>query len=239
MVAGLLASAAAAQTTDGATGGATDPNAIQMEPLQLVPGQLPPTGTEQQAPITQAPITQAPIAPSTAPGANFPGQVQTQSQTQDVADAKGAVLRWLDKVSGTTVDLDLKNGESKTEGRLTIALGDCRYPVTDPASNAYAFLTIHDKLVTDPIFQGWMIASSPALNALDQRATMSGCCAAPCPETEGRGRARRIRPPGQRAGEPSAIVGAADLDGPEACQMRRQELRVEQPEAAPAMPSTR
>ena len=141
---------------------ATDPNAIQMQPLQLVPDQ--PQGT---APDTTQVPAPAPTAPATPAAPDFPGQTQTTKQTAVVADASGAVVRWLDKVSGDTVDLTLKKGESKTQGRITVTLGDCRYPKDDPASNAFAYLTIHDSLVTDPIFEGWMIAASPALNALD------------------------------------------------------------------------
>lgn len=98
-----------------------------------------------------------------------PGDIKMgpRYETVKVTQAPGGVVRWLDKVSGRTVDLSLADGQSKTEGRLTITLKQCRYPVEDPSSNAYAFLTIHDKQVTDPIFKGWMIASSPALDPLD------------------------------------------------------------------------
>ena len=86
---------------------------------------------------------------------------------QDVATAPGAVLRGLDKVSGTTVDLDLATGESRDFGRLNVTLSDCRYPVEDPSSNAYAHLTITDTSTGASAFDGWMIAASPALSALD------------------------------------------------------------------------
>jgi hypothetical protein len=86
---------------------------------------------------------------------------------QEVASAPGGVLRWLDKVTGETGDLDLSRGQSAERGRLTIQMDECRYPVVDPASNAYAHLTIRDALVADPVFAGWMIASSPALSAMD------------------------------------------------------------------------
>ena len=43
----------------------------------------------------------------------------------------------------------------------------CRYPAEDPASDAFAFLQITDMRGEEQVFQGWMIASSPALNALD------------------------------------------------------------------------
>ncbi|MDP4033610.1 MAG: DUF2155 domain-containing protein [Pseudorhodobacter sp.] len=86
---------------------------------------------------------------------------------QDVADAQGGILRWLDKVSGETADIELARGQVAVSGRLTIQLDACRYPVDDPASNAFAHLTITDRLITGPVFSGWMIAASPALSALD------------------------------------------------------------------------
>ena len=91
----------------------------------------------------------------------------TPAAAQEVASARGGVVRWLDKVSGELADLDLSRGQSVVKGRLTIQLDDCRYPVADPASNAYAHLTVTDSLGTKPVFTGWMIASSPALSAMD------------------------------------------------------------------------
>ncbi len=91
----------------------------------------------------------------------------TPAAAQEVAEARGAVLRWLDKLSGEVGDIDLSRGQSAERGRLTIQLDACRYPVADPASNAYAHLTILDSLRPEPVFSGWMIASSPALSALD------------------------------------------------------------------------
>jgi len=88
-------------------------------------------------------------------------------QAQETADAPGAMLRGLDKVSGIASDLEIKSGDSAAFGRLQIDLSNCRYPASDPSSNAYAHLTIHDPVVAAPVFDGWMVASSPALNALD------------------------------------------------------------------------
>jgi hypothetical protein len=91
------------------------------------------------------------------------------AQSEAVAAAPGAELRLLDKVANEVEDISLDAGASYSSGRLTITLTECRYPVDDPASDAFAFLTIHDSLLpgTVPVFQGWMIASSPALSALD------------------------------------------------------------------------
>ena len=86
---------------------------------------------------------------------------------EQVAEARGGLVRWLDKNTGEMGEMDLSRGQSGVQGRLTVQLDDCRYPVADPASNAYAHLTIRDALVADPVFSGWMIASSPALSALD------------------------------------------------------------------------
>lgn len=87
--------------------------------------------------------------------------------SQDVTSASSGTLRWLDKISGITEDIEIAVGETQTHGRLAIKLDDCRYPVNDPASNAFAHLTIRDSLQEEPVFLGWMIATSPALSALD------------------------------------------------------------------------
>ncbi|MFX0547009.1 DUF2155 domain-containing protein [Roseovarius sp. S1116L3] len=79
----------------------------------------------------------------------------------------GAVLRGLEKVSGDIIDMTLQPGEQARIGPLTVELKECRYPQGDPAADAFAFLTIRDEGNGEPIFSGWMIASSPALNALD------------------------------------------------------------------------
>ncbi len=91
----------------------------------------------------------------------------TLSGAQDVAEAPGGTLRWLDKISGITKDVEMTVGETQQHGRLAITLDDCRYPVLDPASNAFAHLTIRDSLQAEPVFMGWMIATSPALSSMD------------------------------------------------------------------------
>lgn len=175
-LAALLAAGAGAGSAQTAQPVPQD-GAIQMQPLNALkpqtqvapvpvqpdaadPMQLPGLNQQQQ-PLDGSAAQPAPAAPA------VPGTVTTTTTTTEVADASGAVVRWLDKISGDIVDLTLAKGESKSEGRLTVTLGDCRYPKDDPASNAYAYLTIRDSLVSKPIFAGWMIASSPALDPLD------------------------------------------------------------------------
>lgn len=86
---------------------------------------------------------------------------------QQMAESAGVYLRGLDKVSGLTTDLALSVGETLSYGRMEIRLGGCRYPADNPAADAFAFLEIIDELRGERLFHGWMIASSPALNALD------------------------------------------------------------------------
>ncbi len=88
-------------------------------------------------------------------------------QDTAVTSAAGAVLRGLDKVSGDVTDLAISVGESARLGRLVVQLDDCRYPVDNPSGDAFAHLTVRVEGMAEPAFDGWMIASSPALSALD------------------------------------------------------------------------
>jgi len=84
-----------------------------------------------------------------------------------VNPGNGAVLRGLDKLNAKVSDFSLRNGEAQYLGLIQIELTECRYPVGDPTGNAYAFLTIREAGVALPVFRGWMVAASPALNPLD------------------------------------------------------------------------
>ncbi len=85
----------------------------------------------------------------------------------DATIAAGGVVRVLDKSSGETLDLELQAGQTGSMGALTVTLDECRYPTSNPSGDAFEHLTIHYRDATDPVFAGWMIASSPALNAMD------------------------------------------------------------------------
>jgi hypothetical protein len=85
----------------------------------------------------------------------------------EVLTAPGGILRVLDKIDGSVTDLELLNGDSRALGSLTIALSECRYPSDNPAGDAYALLSIFYRDATEPLFAGWMIASSPAVNAME------------------------------------------------------------------------
>lgn len=92
---------------------------------------------------------------------------EERAASAQMSSGIGARLRGLDKVSGALTDLMVLNGDVTEFGRLRITVGDCRYPSDNPESEAFAWLTITDLLDGEALFSGWMIASSPALNALD------------------------------------------------------------------------
>lgn len=94
----------------------------------------------------------------------FPVFAQNQIETENGIAAE---LRALDTLTGIVMDLTINVGQTQTYERLTITVNDCRYPKENPNSDAYALLTIKDVREENPRFEAWMIASSPALSALD------------------------------------------------------------------------
>lgn len=87
---------------------------------------------------------------------------------QEVRAARGAELRALDRLSGRTDDLQVPVGASAPVfGRLRVSLVECRYPAANPSGNAYAYVLIDDVETGSKLFEGWMVASSPALNPFD------------------------------------------------------------------------
>ncbi|MEM5519458.1 DUF2155 domain-containing protein [Sulfitobacter sp. AS59] len=88
-------------------------------------------------------------------------------QAQQVTSADGAVLRALDKISGEAKDFEIKRGQIVRAGSLAIQMNDCRFPAGNPAGDAFAELEIVEFGNENRLFSGWMIASSPALSALE------------------------------------------------------------------------
>lgn len=99
-------------------------------------------------------------------GDPFLENVETET-TEQVTQGLGAVLRGLDRVSTELQDFELATGESFMVGPLLVTLKECRYPEDNPSGDAFAYLTIEDRLQGLVVFEGWMIGSAPALNALD------------------------------------------------------------------------
>jgi hypothetical protein len=86
---------------------------------------------------------------------------------QQVQSVSRGDLRVLDKVTGRVTDVVMRVGEMQQVGLLSIQMNDCRVPSDNPSGNAYAELQVIYRDNVDPVFSGWMIASAPALNAMD------------------------------------------------------------------------
>lgn len=97
----------------------------------------------------------------------FAAPAAAQGAAETLVAPGGAHLRALDRISGALTELRLAPGQTVEHGGLSITLSECRYPADDPGSDAFAHLTIRTPGAAEPLFRGWMIASSPALMALD------------------------------------------------------------------------
>lgn len=86
---------------------------------------------------------------------------------QQISSADAAELRVLDKLTGEVTDVTVDRDTPQTVGSLLLQLSDCRYPTANPSGDAYAGLVVTYRDDPTPAFQGWMIASAPALNAMD------------------------------------------------------------------------
>ena len=91
----------------------------------------------------------------------------TTAVAEPTSNGTGAILRALDKTSGTTVDISISSGQVAAIGRLQIVLNECRYPKGNPSGDAYASLEVSETGRAGAVFTGWMIASAPALNAME------------------------------------------------------------------------
>ncbi len=90
----------------------------------------------------------------------------TSVSAPDVSAGDGALLRALDKTLGRPTDIEMSNGQTVVFGRVAIRLHECRYPIDNPSSDAFAHIEVLD-LEGASLFDGWMVASSPALVALE------------------------------------------------------------------------
>jgi len=118
--------------------------------------------------VIQSPITEEALPPLEKPPlfSNL-GQVELDTREAATVAEKGALLRALDKISGDVVDFELTPDQTKQLGRIEVTLTECRFPTGNPAGDASAYLTVRNVRDQSVAFKGWMLASSPALNALD------------------------------------------------------------------------
>ncbi|MFQ5622096.1 MAG: DUF2155 domain-containing protein [Paracoccaceae bacterium] len=88
---------------------------------------------------------------------------------QDLVKEKAAVLRALDKLDGSVVELSVPVGTTVKFRRLSIRVEECVYPRGDIVTGSEVLLEIRDQRDPEPKFRGWMLAESPALSALDHQ----------------------------------------------------------------------
>ena len=93
----------------------------------------------------------------------------TPAFAQQATNAPAGILRALDKTSGNTADVQLLEGQSTRLGTLSITMNECRFPEGNPSGDAYAELLITEEDTPGALFSGWMIASAPALSALEHQ----------------------------------------------------------------------
>jgi hypothetical protein len=93
------------------------------------------------------------------------GTARAQAVRADMGE--GAVLRTLDRVSGDVIDVEMATGQTVAYGPLQVTLHECRYPEGNRSGDAFGLLQVVDARAVEELFAGWMVASSPALNALE------------------------------------------------------------------------
>ncbi|WP_424974086.1 DUF2155 domain-containing protein [Dinoroseobacter sp. S124A] len=94
-------------------------------------------------------------------------EFQTFEQELRVTAAEAGFVRVLDKTTGRVETLELQTGQTLASGRLQVAMIECRYPEENPSSDAFVQVRISEQGRPGLLYDGWMIASSPALAALD------------------------------------------------------------------------
>ena len=100
--------------------------------------------------------------------APVPQDNSTQDTTRvEVAGGVGGELRILDKLTGAVTDLSLQPGDVALVGLLSVSLVECRYTIDTQACVAFIYIEILDRKENQALFAGWLLASAPALNAMD------------------------------------------------------------------------
>jgi hypothetical protein len=132
---------------------------------QATPEAPPAPGTAPGTAPGAAPAVEPAQTPATLPGAN--GAPVIEIRAAETAARPVAVLRWLDKVSGETADLHLHDALPQARGIMELTATGCRVPADDPTSDGFAHVVLRDLRDGATLFSGWMVASSPALSALD------------------------------------------------------------------------
>jgi len=101
--------------------------------------------------------------------ASYAQEIEVPS-IEDAVPQNRVVLRALDKITARITEFELEIGEELRFGTLSLVARYCRTrpPIEPPET--FVFLEIDDLKrggLRERVFEGWMVASSPALNALE------------------------------------------------------------------------
>ena len=103
-------------------------------------------------------------------GTDLDGDVVSLIEADDPDAFTLAVLRTLDKITARMSTQEVLIGETIELGNLRVTPRKClKNPPTETPESS-AFLDIYElakESDPEPVFQGWMFASSPALNAME------------------------------------------------------------------------
>jgi hypothetical protein len=108
------------------------------------------SSTPLEPPVLPEPLPEAPSRPDIA-----------------LVDRDVALLRGLDKMTALPADIVAPVGQTVQWERLEIHVAGCRATAPGEKPDAYAWISLRDIRNDSPDFEGWMIASSPALSAMD------------------------------------------------------------------------
>lgn len=96
--------------------------------------------------------------------------ISPSSAQEKSSDGPVLTLKALDKITARTTVFEVNVGESVRFGTLDIRVRYCRTRPPEEPPETFAFIEINDHKRTgntEQVFSGWMIASSPAWNALE------------------------------------------------------------------------
>lgn len=104
------------------------------------------------------------------PALGLTGPAAAAPVPEEMVSRPAAKLQGLDKITARTSTFTIAVGETKALGSLHITLRACKEnPPIEPPETA-AFLEVIENKPgeqAEPVFSGWMFASSPALSAME------------------------------------------------------------------------
>ncbi len=161
------------------------PYSIQGQPLPPPPGASTAPAARNRGNATAPTPPQGAAASPTPANAGAPQQADTsqpvtspgqeddttviETPTEKIENGR-AVFAGLDKITGRTIKFDAAIGETVQFGALQVTARTCNTrPPTEP-TNTDAFVEVDEVTLQGEIkriFNGWMFASSPGLNAVE------------------------------------------------------------------------